>query len=35
MMKIGINGTGLVQKASVTAIIDHARQAKADGFASY
>lgn len=34
-MKIGINGTGLVQKASVTAIIDHARQAKADGFASY
>jgi 5,10-methylenetetrahydromethanopterin reductase len=34
-MKIGINGTGLVQKASIEAIVEHARQAKADGFSSY
>ena len=34
-MKIGINGTGLVQRASVDAIADHARQAAADGFSSY
>ena len=34
-MKIGINGTGLVQKASVPAVRDHAIQAAKDGFASY
>ena len=34
-MKLGINGTGLVQKASVDAIISHATQAQADGFDSY
>lgn len=34
-MKIGINGTGLVQRASVDAIADHAQQAAADGFSSY
>lgn len=34
-MDIGINGTGLVQKASVAAIIESARQAKADGFLHY
>jgi F420-dependent oxidoreductase-like protein len=34
-MKIGISGTGLVQRASVDAIVDHARQAAADGFSSY
>ena len=30
-MKIGINGTGLVQKASVPAVCDHAIQAAKDG----
>ena len=34
-MKIGINGTGLVQSASAAKIIEHAAQAQADGFASY
>ena len=34
-MKIGINGTGLVQRASVDAIADHAQQAAAEGFSSY
>ncbi|MEZ5557202.1 MAG: TIGR03564 family F420-dependent LLM class oxidoreductase [Pseudomonadales bacterium] len=34
-MKIGINGTGLVQKASVDAVAAHAAAAAADGFASY
>jgi 5,10-methylenetetrahydromethanopterin reductase len=34
-MKIGINGTGLVQKASIPAIIQHAQQAATDGFKSY
>jgi len=34
-MRLGINGTGLVQKASVSAITDHARRAHADGFSSY
>lgn len=34
-MRIGINGTGLVQKASVEAITEHARAAAEDGFASY
>jgi F420-dependent oxidoreductase-like protein len=34
-MKIGINGTGLVQRASVDAIADHAQQAASDGFSSY
>jgi len=34
-MKIGLNGTGLVQRADVSKICEHAEQAKADGFASY
>ncbi len=34
-MKIGINGTGLVQKASIDAIRDDAAKAAADGFSSY
>ncbi len=34
-MRIGINGTGLVQSASVPRVIDDARTAAADGFASY
>ena len=34
-MRIGINATGLVQKASVEAFIAHATAAQADGFASY
>ncbi|MEQ8690364.1 MAG: TIGR03564 family F420-dependent LLM class oxidoreductase [Pseudomonadales bacterium] len=34
-MKIGINGTGLVQKASVDAVVSHAQQALDDGFHSY
>jgi alkanesulfonate monooxygenase SsuD/methylene tetrahydromethanopterin reductase-like flavin-dependent oxidoreductase (luciferase family) len=34
-MKVGINGTGLVQKASVDAVVRHARSAADDGFASY
>jgi len=34
-MKIGINGTGLVQTASIDAIEKHAQQAATDGFSSY
>ena len=34
-MKIGINGTGLVQKASIDAIAEDARAALSDGFSSY
>jgi 5,10-methylenetetrahydromethanopterin reductase len=34
-MKIGINGTGLVQKASVDAVVAHAEEAARAGFASY
>ena len=34
-MKIGINGSGMVQKASVQAITDHAAAAEAQGFAHY
>ena len=34
-MKIGINGTGLVQKASVDAVARHAEAARDAGFASY
>jgi len=34
-MKIGINGTGLVQRASIDAIADDAARAARDGFASY
>lgn len=34
-MRLGINGTALVQKASVDAVAAHAHQAAADGFASY
>ena len=34
-MRLGINGTGLVQQASVQAVTDHARQAADDGFAHY
>lgn len=34
-MKLGINGTGLVQQASIESITAHAQQAESDGFASY
>jgi 5,10-methylenetetrahydromethanopterin reductase len=34
-MRIGINATGLVQRASVEAFVSHARAAEADGFSSY
>ena len=34
-MDLGINGTGLVQKASIAAVTESARQAKADGFSHY
>ena len=34
-MEIGLNGTGLVQRADVVRICDHAKQAAADGFSSY
>ena len=34
-MRFGINGTGLVQRASIDAIAEHAAQAAADGFTSY
>jgi len=34
-MKIGLNGTGLVQKASIDAIAEHAQQAASAGFESY
>ncbi len=34
-MRIGINATGLVAKASVAAFVEHAKTAEADGFRSY
>ena len=34
-MRIGLNGTGLVQTASVAKIVEHAAAAQQDGFASY
>ncbi len=34
-MRIGINATGLVQRASVEAFTTHAKAAEADGFSSY
>ena len=34
-MRIGINATGLVQRASVPAFVEHALAAEADGFSSY
>ena len=34
-MRIGINGTRLVQRASVEAIVEDVRRAHADGFAAY
>lgn len=34
-MRLGINGTGLVQKASIDAITEDAARAAADGFTSY
>jgi F420-dependent oxidoreductase-like protein len=34
-MKIAMNGTGLVQRASVDAIVEHAQRAALDGFSSY
>jgi F420-dependent oxidoreductase-like protein len=34
-MRFGINGTGLVQRASIDAIVEDARQAAEDGFESY
>jgi len=34
-MRIGLNGTALVQRASIDAIAEHAQAAAADGFASY
>jgi F420-dependent oxidoreductase-like protein len=34
-MRLGINGTGLVQRASIDAIADHAAQAAEDGFTGY
>ena len=34
-MRLGINGTGLVQKASIDAIAEHAKEAAQDGFSSY
>lgn len=34
-MQLGINGTGLVQQASVAKVMENARQAAADGFAHY
>lgn len=34
-MRMGINGTGLVQQASIEAIVDDAERAAADGFTSY
>jgi 5,10-methylenetetrahydromethanopterin reductase len=34
-MRIGINATGLVQRASVEAFVSHALVAEADGFSSY
>ena len=34
-MRFGINGTGLVQRASIDAVAEHAAAAAADGFTSY
>lgn len=34
-MRLGINGTGLVQRASIDAIVEDAAKAAADGFSSY
>ncbi|MFT7685580.1 MAG: 5,10-methylenetetrahydromethanopterin reductase [Candidatus Azotimanducaceae bacterium] len=34
-MKIGYNGTGLIQKASIDLIVEDAKSAQADGFSSY
>lgn len=34
-MRMGINGTGLVGRASIDAIVEDAQRAAADGFASY
>ena len=34
-MNLGINGTGLVQRASIDAITHHAQRAASDGFTSY
>jgi len=34
-MRLGINGTGLVQRASIEAIVEDAAKAAADGFSSY
>ncbi|MCZ6619634.1 MAG: TIGR03564 family F420-dependent LLM class oxidoreductase [Gammaproteobacteria bacterium] len=34
-MNLGINGTGLVQRASIEAISNHAQRAAKDGFSSY
>ena len=34
-MRLGLNATGLVTKASVETFVDHARTAEADGFDSY
>ncbi len=34
-MRLGINGTGLVQRASIDAVVEDARQAAEDGFSSY
>ena len=34
-MRLGINGTGLVQRASIDAIVEDAARAAADGFSSY
>ncbi len=34
-MRVGINGTGLVQKASIPAIVEDARRAADDGFSSF
>lgn len=34
-MKLGINGTGLVQRASAAAVVEHAQQAADNGFSSY
>ena len=34
-MRMGINGTGLVAKASVAAIVADAEQAQKDGYSAY
>ena len=34
-MRLGINGTGLVQKASIDAVVTHALKSATDGFSSY